>query len=298
MSDSVALVTGASSGFGRLTAETLARRGHRVFATMRDVEGRNAAAAAELAQRARAEALGLTVLELDVTDDASASAAVEHALEAAGCIDTLVNNAGGGCHGLLETFSVAQARELFETNVFSVLRMNRAVLPHMRSRGSGLLVHVSSGLGRLVLPFNGLYTATKFAVEAIGEIYRYELASVGVDSVIVEPGVYATRFFENAAANPPADAARGRDYGELYELGRTLAARRPPPGDPQEVADAIATLVELPAGTRPLRTAVGAAAARAQPLNDAAAELQRTVLTGMGMIDVVTLAQPRDAREG
>jgi hypothetical protein len=133
---------------------------------------------------------------------------------------------------------------------------------------------------------------------AIGEIYRYELASVGVDSVIVEPGVYATRFFENAAANPPADAARGRDYGELYELGRTLAARRPPPGDPQEVADAIATLVELPAGTRPLRTAVGAAAARAQPLNDAAAELQRTVLTGMGMIDVVTLAQPRDAREG
>src|ERR671932_1166265 len=99
MNDSVALVTGASSGFGRLTAETLARRGHHVFATMRDVEGRNAAAAAELAQRAQAEALGLTVLELDVTDDASASAAVEHALEAAGCIDTLVNNAGGGCHG-------------------------------------------------------------------------------------------------------------------------------------------------------------------------------------------------------
>jgi NAD(P)-dependent dehydrogenase (short-subunit alcohol dehydrogenase family) len=287
------LVTGSSSGFGRLTSETLARRGHRVFASMRDADGRNAPAAAELANLADREDLPLTVLDLDVRDDDSVTAAVESAVAVGGRLDVLVNNAGTSYLGLLETLTVDQARDLFETNVFSMLRMNRAVLPHMRARGSGLLVHISSGLGRIVLPFNGLYTATKFAVEAIAETYRYELACVGVDSVIVEPGVYATSFFENAAANRAADAQRATDYGPLYRLSQDMAARRPAPGDPQEVADAIAELVELPAGTRPLRTTVGWSAQRADPVNEVAAELQRTVFDGTGMLDVVTLAPQR-----
>jgi NAD(P)-dependent dehydrogenase (short-subunit alcohol dehydrogenase family) len=286
------LVTGSNGGLGRLMSETLARGGHRVFASMRDVDGRNAPAATELADLAHREELPLSVLELDVRDDDSAAAAVESAIAIAGRVDVLVNNAGTSYVGLLETLTPEQARDLFETNVFSMLRMNRAVLPHMRERGSGLLVHISSGLGRIVLPFQGLYTATKCAVEAIAETYRYELACVGVDSIIVEPGLYATRFYENAAANRPADAQRAPEYGPLYVLSQDMASRRPTPGDPQEVADAIAELVELPAGARPLRTTVGWSAQRADPLNEAAAKLQRTVLEGTGMLDVVTLAPP------
>jgi NAD(P)-dependent dehydrogenase (short-subunit alcohol dehydrogenase family) len=291
------LVTGCSSGFGRLTSETLARRGHRVFASMRDVGGRNAAAAAELEDLARSEELPLTVLDLDVRDDGSVTAAIESAVVAAGRLDVLVNNAGTGYFGILETLTVEQARDLFETNVFSVLRLNRAVLPHMRERGSGLVVHVSSGLGRIVLPFNGLYTATKFALEAIAETYRYELACVGVDSIIVEPGLHSTAFFSNASANRPADVAREPAYGQLHRLSQDRAARRPAPGDPQDVADAIAALVELPAGDRPLRTTVGWTARRADRLNEVASELQTTVLDGMGLLDVVTLPRA-DAGDG
>jgi NAD(P)-dependent dehydrogenase (short-subunit alcohol dehydrogenase family) len=279
------LVTGSSSGFGEITSTTLARRGHHVFAAMRDVAGRNAAAKAALEQVAREERLRLSVVELDVCDDASATAAVE----AAGRIDVLVNNAGAGIHGLLETLSIDQARDLFESNLFSVLRMNRAVLPRMRERARGLLIHISSGLGRFVLPFNGMYCATKYAVEAIAETYRYELAAVGVDSVIVEPGVYATKFFEHASVNVPADADRAEGYPELQRIGRDMAGRRPPAGDPQEVADAIANLVELPAGTRPLRTTVGWSAQRADGLNASAAELGPAVLERAGMLQVATL---------
>ena len=292
------LVTGSSSGFGRAACEVLAGRGHHVFATMRDTDGRNLPAAAELGELARRRNLRLEVLELDVEHDTSVERAVDAVLAANGQLDVLVNNAGGGVLGILETFSVQQARELFERNVFSVLRVNRAVLPHMRARASGLLVHVSSGLGRFVLPFNGLYCATKCAVEAIAEAYRYELAAGGVDSVIVEPGVYATRFFTKAATIQPADAGRGAEYVELARLSQEMESRRPAAGDPRDVAEAIADLVELPARCRPLRTTVGWAAQRADGLNAAAEELQRTVLGGMGMLEHVTLAPRQETAMG
>jgi NAD(P)-dependent dehydrogenase (short-subunit alcohol dehydrogenase family) len=283
------LLTGSSSGFGFLASTTLARRGHRVFASMRDPAARNADAASSLERCAREENLELRVIELDVRDESSARAAVEAVLREAGRLDVLVNNAGAGCHGILEAVSIEQARDLFETNVFAVLRMNRAVLEHMRSRRSGLLIHISSGLARFILPFYGAYAASKAAVEVIAETARYELAWAGIDSVIVEPGPYGTRFFESAEANRPSDQIRASEYGELYRLGLELASRRPPLGDPVEVAQAIAELVDMPAGTRPLRTTVGGAAGRAARLNDAAAELQRTVLEQTGLRDVVTL---------
>lgn len=286
----VVLVTGSSSGFGELTSTTLARRGHRVFAAMRDVAGRNAASAAALEGFAREEQLALTVVDLDVCDDHSAATAVETVISDVGRLDVLVNNAGTGRLGLLETLSIDQARDLFESNVYSVLRMNRAVLPYMRDQRSGLLVHVSSGLARFVLPFQGLYCATKSALEAIAETYRYELASAGVDSVLVEPGVYATRFFERATASPPADPDRAAGYGKLLRVSQEMAGRRPPAGDPSEVSDAIADLVEMPAGTRPLRTTVGWGAQRADPVNASAAELEHAVLERAGMLDVTTLS--------
>jgi NAD(P)-dependent dehydrogenase (short-subunit alcohol dehydrogenase family) len=284
------LVTGSSSGFGRVISEELAARGHRVLATMRDVEGRNRAAAGELEELARGQGMNLEVIELDVEDDASVDRAVAGAVAGGEGIDVLVNNAGGGYLGILEAFSVEQARELFERNVFSVLRLNRAVLPHMRARGSGLLVHMSSGLARFVLPFNGLYSATKFALEAIAETLRYELATVGIDSVIVEPGVYATGFFEKATTAGPSDRDRIGEYAELTLLAREMGSRRPAAGDPREVAEAVAKLIELPAGSRPVRTTVGWGAQRADGLNAVSEELQQSVLDGLGMREQLSLA--------
>jgi NAD(P)-dependent dehydrogenase (short-subunit alcohol dehydrogenase family) len=291
-----ALVTGSSTGFGYLTSITLARRRHRVFASMRDVGTRNAAAADSLRRLADEEGLRLEVLDLDVRDDDSVRAAVEHVIDAAGAIEVLVNNAGAGCHGILEAVSLDQARELFDVNLYSVLRLNRAVLPHMRARRRGLLIHISSGLARYVLPFYGIYAATKASLEAVAETLRYELASVGVDSVIVEPGPYGTHFFANAEAMQPADEERAREYGETHRLSLEMAAHRPPPGDPVEVAEVVADLVETPVGHRPLRTTVGPIARRADPLNTAAAELQRTVFEPIGLAGLLTPA-PADERE-
>jgi NAD(P)-dependent dehydrogenase (short-subunit alcohol dehydrogenase family) len=287
------LVTGSSSGFGRVISQELAARGHHVLATMRDVGGRSRAAGGELGELARDRGTTLEVIELDVEDDASVDRAVAKAVAGGEGIDVLVNNAGGGYLGILEAFSVEQAQELFERNVFSVLRLNRAVLPHMRARGSGLLVHMSSGLARFVLPFNGLYSATKFALEAIAETLRYELATVGIDSVIVEPGVYATGFFEKATTAGPSDRHRIAEYAELTRLAREMGSRRPAAGDPREVAEAVAKLIELPAGSRPVRTTVGWGAQRADGLNAVSEELQQNVLDGLGVREQLSLAGQR-----
>jgi NADP-dependent 3-hydroxy acid dehydrogenase YdfG len=166
------LITGTSSGFGRLTAQTLARKGHVVFASMRGVNGKNAAAARELGAWAEQEKVKLHVVALDVTDDASVDAAVRTIVEGYDRIDVVVNNAGRSVFGLQETVTVEQARDIFETNVFGVLRVDRAVLPQLRKQGSGLIVHISSGLGRVVIPALSIYGASKFAIESIAEGYH------------------------------------------------------------------------------------------------------------------------------
>src|SRR5437879_5809708 len=158
------LVTGSTSGFGRLMVETLARQGYIVFAGMRDVAGKNAPAAEALRQLADREQLVLHVVELDVTDDASVEQVIEAMIGAAGRIDVVVNNSRVSYSGPLEAFTLEQVRQQFETNVFSVVRVNRAALPQMREQGSGLLVHIGSIAGRLAMPFLGIYGATKFAM--------------------------------------------------------------------------------------------------------------------------------------
>src|SRR5258708_9947582 len=188
----VILITGASSGFGRLIAETLSRKNYQVFATMRNVNGRNAAAAREVRELAERESLSLQTLELDITDDASVERAVNEVTAKCGRIDVLVNNAGYGIMDLAESVTLAQAQRQFDVNFFGVLRMNRAVLPAVKRQGSGLLLHVSNRAGRLAIPGLGMYCASKFALEALAETYRYELASQGIDSVILELGPYVT----------------------------------------------------------------------------------------------------------
>lgn len=235
-------------------AETFARAGDLVFGGLRDGAGRNAKSRAEL------EALGVEVLELDVTDDAQVEAAVARVLERAGRVDVVINNAGISVAALSECSTVEQARMVFETNYFGPVRMSRAVLPHMRRRRSGLIVHVSSIAGRVAMPNSAHYGASKAALETFGETQRHELASFGVDVSIIEPGVFATSIFSTMAFAD--DTARNSEYGPLADKpaqGIAIAMQMTADGspDPQEVADAVLRLVELPAGQRPLHVPVG-----------------------------------------
>ncbi len=278
----VVLITGASSGFGRLIAETLARRQYQVFATMRNVSGRNAAAAREIAQLAERESLSLQAVELDVTDDGSVERAVNEVTAKCGRIDVLVNNAGYGIMDLAESVTMAQAQRQFDTNFFGVLRMNRAVLSAMKRHGSGLLLHVSSGAGRLAIPGMGLYCAIKFALEALAEVFRYELASQGIDSVIIEPGAYATSALEKLERGE--DQGRKSGYGEMAlvpeKIQTKLVSTR---ANPQEIADFVLQIIETPAGQRALRYRVGSGGPGVSRINALTDEVQVQLLEAFGI---------------
>src|SRR5881227_1340490 len=229
------LVTGSTSGFGRLTVETLARQGYVVFAGMSAVAGKNASAAEELRALAQREGLALHSIEMDVTDDASVERAIAAIIVTTGRLDVVVNNAGVSYGGPLEAFTPEQVCQQFETNVFSVLRVNRAVLPQMRKQGSGLLLQIGSISGRLALPFLGLYGATKFALEGLTESYR-ELAPFGIDAAILEPGTFPTTISANRQV--AADAERFALYQagiDAFTVPFYAENRSETPPNPQEV---------------------------------------------------------------
>ena len=298
------LITGTSSGFGRLAAETLARQGHTVFAAMRETAGRNAGAADELRARAARDSHALTVVEMDVLDDASTAAAVGHVLDDAGRLDVLVNNVGQGSWGLTEAFTTAQVEALFATNVFGAVRADRAVLPAMRAQRSGLLIHVSSLIGRLVLPYMTPYSAAKHALEALAEGYHYELAALGIESVIVEPQSHPTTGSLHKIVFPDDEAAVA-GYGPLSERSRAMfdANDRMLTGqdapDAQDVADAIARLVAAPAGQRPLRTVVGGPMTQlVEPINQTTAAVQQQLLQFTGLADLTSPPPQAPTEEG
>jgi len=246
------LITGTSAGFGKLMTATLINAGHTVIATMRDPAGRNAANAEEL------KGLGAHVIELDVTRDDSVDSAIQTALETAGSIDVLINNAGTGVIGWQETFTVEDWKKVFEVNVFGVQRVTRAVIPHMKAKGEGLVIYLSSLLGRVTLPFFGPYNATKFAVEAMAENYRLELSGTGIESCVIEPGGFGTSFM--SALIQPSDQERidslgeaaGAPMGLVQAFEGNLSGDNAP--DPQWIADETLKLVETAHGQRPFRT--------------------------------------------
>lgn len=288
MNNSNVLVTGSNSGFGRLISLALARRGHLVFATMRSPTTKNAASAADLRAIAAAEQLALHVIELDVTDDRSVSAAVQSAERVAGHLDVVVNNAGYALGGLNETCTAEQVLAQLNTNVVGAHRVNRAVLPGLRKRGAGLLIHISSTMGRLVTPFYGFYSGSKWALEAMAECYRYELKPTGVEVSIVQPGVFKTQLMAQSVVG--ADSERASGYGPLAEayaqVSATVDQMLSSPGAPapDEVAQAVVALVEATPGTRPLRVVVDRAGGEGPAtLNKAAAEIQRGLLGALGM---------------
>jgi len=274
------LITGASTGFGRDTAETLARAGHRVFASMRDIAGRN---------RSHAEALrakGIQTVEIDVTDDASVERGVASVLAEAGRLDVLINNAGIGSAGISESFTTEQLRALFDVNVLGIQRTMRAVLPAFRHQGEGLVINLGSILGRLTFPFFGLYGASKFALEALTEGYRYELSQLGIDVVLVQPSNYPTSIF--ASAQQSGDPARDAAYGEIAGIPAKMVGtlmelfQSENAPDPHDVAEAIVRIVELPGGARPPRVVVGQSFG-ADDINAQTAPIQAKLLEGLGL---------------
>lgn len=288
-SGKVIVITGASTGFGRLIAETAARQGYRVFATMRNVRGKNAAAASELREIAERESLWLRAIELDVTDDASVERAVSEAIGEAGRVDVLVNNAGYGLLGVTEAVTLEQAQRIMDTNFFGVVRMNRAVLPHMRKQNSGLLIHISSGAGRFVVPSMAFYCASKWALEALAEEYRYQLAGQGIDSVIIQPGAYATAVFGNLER--AADTSRTDTYGPVNEIAdRLTRALSAATGNPQEIADAVLQTIETPPGQRKLRHRIGSGSQGVIALNDLSEQVQKQLLTAFGLNEITKFA--------
>src|ERR1700739_4796444 len=250
------LITGASTGFGRDTAETLAPAGHTVFASMRDPEGKN---------RKHAEALRkqtIEVVELDVSSDASVDRGVQEVLKRAKRIDVLVNNAGIMSTGVTEAFTSEQAKIVFNTNVVGVLRTARAVLTRIGGQGEGLIVNVGSVLGRVTFPFFGIYGASKFAVEALTDSLRYEVSQLGVEVVEVQPSAYPTNFL--TSIQMPAGTEVTKSYGEVGQIPEAMfkalmskfEGKDAP--NPHDVAEAIAKLVGQSKGSRATRTVVGA----------------------------------------
>jgi NAD(P)-dependent dehydrogenase (short-subunit alcohol dehydrogenase family) len=274
------LITGASTGFGRDTAETLARAGHTVFASMRDPQAKNREHAETLRKQ------GIDVVELDVTSDDSVHRAVKEVLARAPHVDVLVNNAGIASAGVTEAFTPDQAKMVFNTNVVGLLRTIREVLPVMRRHGDGLIINIGSILGRVTFPFFGIYGASKFAVEALTDSLRYEVSQLGVEIALIQPSAYPTPMY--ASLQQPADAERAAGYGAVGEIPATMfehfmttfqAADAP---NPHDVAEAIAKLVALPKGSRPARTVVGVPFG-SDTVNEQTAAVQAYVVEALGL---------------
>jgi NAD(P)-dependent dehydrogenase (short-subunit alcohol dehydrogenase family) len=235
----VVLITGCSSGFGKLAALEFARKGDTVFATMRDTSK-----GGELLEAKEREKLPLELVELDVTDEGSIQNAVRQVIDKAGRIDVLVNNAGIGAQGPIEETEDAEAKEIFETNFFGVLNTTRAVLPKMREQRSGTIVNVSSLAGVVCPPFDGIYSASKHALEAMTEALHYEVHPFGVRVALVEPGGFETNI--GNTRRTPRRYTEGSPYAELHQRFEQALTRLPgggQRGDAQLVAEIIYTAV-------------------------------------------------------
>jgi len=279
------LITGCSTGFGHEAARYLAGRGHHIFATMRGVEGKNAGAAAALRAFAEAEGVAIDVRELNVTSDAS----VEAAVAGMPTIDVLINNAGIGYGGPVEAFSADEVATQLDVNIVGTVRMSNAVLPGMRAQGSGLIIQLSSIAGRLAVPGFGVYHASKWGLEGLSECMRLELAPLGIDVALVEPGPFSTGFFGNVVQAQNAEVAAAYAHVDAYLqefTNNVLSAfeENDAPTDPMMVVKTFEHLIDLPAGQRPLRTVVGLDFG-CQALNDAVSPVRQAILNEMGLLE-------------
>jgi len=258
------ILTGSSSGFGLLAAKTLASKGHKVYATMRNVSTSNAAIANQLKEWAQQQQVQLEVVEMDVASTPSVKKAVDEiAKRSGGKIDVLINNAGLAFIGFNESLTIEQTEQMYQVNTIGPERVMKAVLPYMHAQKEGLVINVTSVLSRLLLPSVSTYNGTKAALDAVTLGYHYELKSAGIDVVSIQPGAYQTTDL-TAKGMVGANSEAEKNYApDAIDFRRALTAYfepTPQSGNPQEVADAMLHLVEQPKGQRALWTVVGGGA--------------------------------------
>jgi len=286
------LITGASSGFGAMTAEALARDGHQVFASMRD-PGARSAAAERIAQLA-ADGLAIEVIALDVTDDRSVAMAAARIARRAEGLDVLIHNAGHMVFGPAEAFTPEQLALLYDVNVLGTQRINRAFLPAMRAARDGLVIWIGSSSTRGgTPPFLGPYFAAKAGMDALAQTYALELARFGIETSIVVPGAFSTGTNHFAHAGAPDDAERAEEWwdGPYSGLDRAvlagLAALEPADADPATVARAISRIVALPKGRRPFRIHLDPSQDGAEIVNGVADRVRGQLLERIGLSDLL-----------
>lgn len=286
MSTKVVLITGTNSGFGWLTARSLAALGHKVYATIRDTEGKNAGQAKALAQ-----VENITVLDVSLTDEASVRKAFGTIIAKEGTIDVLINNAGSAMFGVVESVTTDDLNRLLDVNIIAPWRLMKLVLPYMRKQADGLIINISSGWGRFAAPFTVAYAASKFALEGLSEGLHYEVRQLGIDVAIVQPGAFPTEMSQKIQAG--SDASVADEYQAIAEvpnkifaaIGHMFETAKP---DPQDVADAVVNLINLPKGQRPLRTVVDSSTGEiTKRANDAVKTEFEKVLTAFGMNDLL-----------
>ncbi|GEC06226.1 short-chain dehydrogenase/reductase [Streptomyces spinoverrucosus] len=293
MSD-IVVITGASSGFGALTARALADAGHTVYAGMRQTATRNAPQAEAAADYAKGHGVDLRAIELDVTSQASVDTAIEWVIAEHGRIDVLIHNAGHMVTGPAEAFTPDQLAELYDVNVLSTQRVNRAALPHLRAAGKGLVIWVSSSSVKGgTPPYLGPYFAAKAAMDALAVSYAAELARWGVETSIVVPGSFTSGTNHFAHSGHPADGAVEAAYetkypGLMEQVAEKLAALAPQDADASLVSDEITRIVALPAGQRPYRVHIDPADDGSEAVSEVADRIRREFLTRVGLSDLLT----------
>ncbi|MDX3915462.1 MAG: SDR family oxidoreductase [Pseudosphingobacterium sp.] len=288
MSKKVVLITGTNSGFGWLTANSVAALGHKVYATMRDTQGKNADRANALSQVAN-----ITVLDVTLTDETSVKHAFDTVIAKEGTIDVLVNNAGVALFGVAESATTADVQRVFDVNVIAPWRLMKLALPYMRKQSEGLIINVSSGWGRFSPPFSAVYGASKFALEGLSEGLHYEARPLGVDVAIIQPGAFPTEMSQKIQAGSDTSVVDAyKVIAEVPEkmfnaLSQMFETVKP---DPQNIADAVVKLMNLPKGQRPLRTVVDPSTGEiVKTANEAVQVEYDRVLTAFGMKDLLSL---------
>jgi len=256
----IIVITGASSGFGRLSANALAKAGHTVYASMRGTMGRNAGQVADVEKFARDNGVDLRAIELDVGSQESVDAAIAKIVAEQGRLDVVIHNAGHMVFGPAEAFTPEQLAELYDINVLSTQRVNRAALPQLRKQGKGLLVWVSSSSSAGgTPPYLAPYFAAKAGMDAMAVVYARELSRWGIETSIIVPGAFTGGTNHFAHSGSPVDVARIAEYeagpykGFGAQIRNAFAAIVPPEADASSVADAIVRVVDAPFGKRPFR---------------------------------------------
>ncbi len=294
MTKQVIVVTGASSGFGAMTARALAIAGHTVYAGMRATETRNAKAVADAAAFAVEHKVDLRSVELDVASDASVEAGITRIITDAGRLDVIMHNAGHMSFGPAEAFTPEQFAELYDINVLSTQRVNRAALPYLRKQGKGLVVWISSSSTRGgTPPYLSPYFAAKAAMDSLAVSYAAELTRWGIETSIVVPGAFTKGTNHFAHSGSPADQARAAEYNDGPYKGipekalQGLAALEPIDADPASVAAAVVDIVNKPFGTRPFRVHIDPSQDGAEIVNGVADRVRAEMFRNIGLADLL-----------